>query len=181
MSPRWRSTAQQKSPHMRISRNQAVAVITTALQMPLREDSLRGIALDVEVRDTLMRWARGSSTPRRVATRSTVVLLASAGWSNARIALALGISRRTVALWKERFAGQGAQTLLVDAPGRGRKPGRNPQIVARIAAMTSQHPPGGGRWTVRTLARAVGVSHATVQRVWREQAIRPSAMGARAN
>ena len=118
---------------------------------------------------------RSTTTSQRVVTRTAIILLVASGWSNARIASALGISRHTVTLWKARFAERGAATLHVDAPGRGRKPGRNPLIVARITEMTKQRPPSGERWTARTLARTVGVSHVTVQRVWRERQIGPSA------
>ena len=123
-----------------------------------------------EQRDELLRWSRASTTPQRVVTRSTIVLLAAAGWADSRIAAELGISRRTVSLWRGRFAGGGTRLLLVDAPGRGRKPGRDASIVERVLALTAEAPPDGGRWTVRSLARAAGVSHATVQRVWKEQA-----------
>jgi transposase len=126
-------------------------------------------ALHVDDRDYLemMRWIRASTTPQRVVMRSVIVLLARAGWTNARSAAELGISRRTVALWKHRFQVAGCRALLVDAPGRGRKPGRNRAVVDRIAAIR-QLPPNGSRWSVRSLAREVGSSHATVQRVLRE-------------
>jgi transposase len=127
--------------------------------------------VDPADRTAFFQWIRGTTTPRRIVVRSSVVLLAGDGWTNAEIAEHLGISRRTVALWKERYRAGGATSVLADAPGRGRKPGRDMGVVSRILATTSQAPPNGGRWTVRTLARTVGVSHATVQRVWREHGI----------
>lgn len=130
------------------------------------------LPLTDDQRDELLRWSRAATTPQRVVTRSTIVLLAAAGWPDARIAAELGVSRRTVSLWRSRFAAGGAELLRVDAPGRGRKPGRNAALVQRVLTLTSQTPPDGRRWTVRSLARAAGVSHATVQRVWKEQAAR---------
>jgi transposase len=171
---------EQKSSCMRISRSQILVIVNAALHAPHAAGQPALAEMPAEERDRLVRWVRAATTPQRVVTRAVIVLLSAAGWSNVRVALALGVSRRTVALWKSRFAERGADTLLVDAPGRGRKPGRNHQIVSRIVAMTSVHPPDGRRWTVRTLAQAVGVSHATVQRVWREQDIRPGQSAARA-
>lgn len=164
---------------MRINRNQVLAIAQAALAASPNLTALgRGaIHLDQAQADDLMRRVRAATTPQRVVRRSVVVLLSASGWSNARIATALGVSRHTVALWKSRFAGGGTAALLVDAPGRGRKPGRNHEIVARIVAMTNQRPPNGDRWTVRTLAQAVGVSHATVHRVWREQSLVPADAG----
>lgn len=124
--------------------------------------------IEPQDRDEMLRMARAASTRPRIAMRMIVVLLAGAGWKDARIAAALGVSRRTVALWRARFAAGGMPALLVDAPGRGRKPGRNREIVERIRRAMIDPPANGVRWTVRTLARAVGVSHATVHRVWRD-------------
>ena len=122
-------------------------------------------------RDTFVRSIRRGDTPQRVVLRTAAILLADAGWTNSRIAGQLAISRRTVAFWKTRYRRGGAQAVLVDAPGRGRKPGRDRNVVARILSATRTLPPDSGRWSVRALARAVGVSHATVQRVWREHGI----------
>lgn len=126
-------------------------------------------------RELLMRWTRATTTPQRVLVRSAVILLAAAGLNDARIARELGVTRRTVALWRQRFRAGGPQSLLSDAPGRGRKKGRDREAVERILVATRDGAPGlTGQWTVRSLARHVGVSHATVQRVWKEHGVAPS-------
>jgi transposase len=160
---------------MRITRHQLLALVARSAVSPESSPTAiaRALRLDDHDRHELWRWLRASTTPQRVLIRSAIVLLAGAGWSNARAASVLGISRRTVALWKHRFGVAGCRALLVDAPGRGRKPGRNRDVVDRIVAMR-QRPPLGTRWTVRTLAREVGSSHATVQRVLRDLELRPS-------
>lgn len=121
---------------------------------------------------TLMRWVRSPTTTQRVVTRSLIVLLSAAGHTGATIAHELGVTRRTVTLWQRRFRDGGAGVLLVDAPGRGRKKGRDPVTVDRIVRATAEAPPPGlARWTVRALARHLGVSHATVHRVWTEHGL----------
>ena len=156
---------------MRISRSQLLTIVKSALDAS-PESAFAGsdgkLTLTGDQRDELLRWTRASTTPQRVVVRSTIVLLAAAGWTDSRIAADVGVTRRTVALWRGRFVTTGGRALLVDAPGRGRKPGRDVATVERILAMTAQPPSDGNRWTVRSLARAVGVSHATVQRVWKE-------------
>src|SRR5262245_20127640 len=113
---------------MRITRYQVVALVggsipaSPEMSAQIRPSALR---VDAQDRDELLRWVRAATTAQRVVMRSVVVLLAGAGWTNARIATELGVSRRTVALWKQRYQVAGCRTLLVDAPGRGRKPGRN--------------------------------------------------------
>ena len=130
---------------------------------------------------TLMRWVRSPTSSQRVVTRSLIVLLAAVGHSATAIAEEVGVTRRTVALWQRRFRDGGAAALLIDAPGRGRKKGRNPSVVSRILNATRQPPPAGdSRWTARSLASHLGVSHATVHRVWTEhglgQKARPDAI-----
>jgi transposase len=127
---------------------------------------------------TLERWVRAPTSTQRVVTRSLIVLLSAAGHSRAAIARQLGVTRRTVALWQRRFRESGPESLLQDAPGRGRKKGREHQTVSRILAATAhERPPAGSRWTVRSLARHLGVGHATVHRVWREHGLSPAARG----
>ena len=162
---------------MQISRG-AVLSLLKETRLPSPDTAVVRRAGDVVInaadRNALLRWIRSATTRHRVVIRATVVLLAGAGWRNARIAAHLGISRRTVALWKSRFRAGGAKSVLADAPGRGRKRGRDQEVVSRILAATRQSPPNGSRWTVRTLALTVGVSHATVQRVWHEHGVRPT-------
>ena len=162
---------------MSLSKSQLRSLVGQARQCiprePTPQPSSRPFAVDFEDREALTRWMTAPATTERVAVRSVVVLLADAGWTNARIAIAVGVTRRTVALWKVRYRHGGVAAILTDAPGRGRKPGRDATAVARILAATTDEPPPGNRWTVRSLARAIGVSHATVQRVWREHGVTP--------
>ena len=70
-------------------------------------------------RALLERWVRAGTTSQRVARRSRIVLLALDGVDD--IAARVGVSPRTVRLWVGRFQTGGAQALLRDAPGRGRR------------------------------------------------------------
>ena len=156
---------------MRISRTQLLTIIKSALDASPKLASTAApaiLSLSDEQRDELLRWVRAATTPQRVVTRSTIVLLAGAGWSPSQIAASVGVTRRTAALWCERFAHAGARALVVDAPGRGRKPGRDTDTIRRVLALIAAPPHDGMRWTVRSLARAAGVSHATVHRVLTE-------------
>ena len=153
------------------SRTKVLSLITATTSVSPKSDHIRrggAVVVAPEDREELVRWARGSTTPQRILIRSLIVLLASAGWSDSRIAIEIGVTRRTVALWRLRYLNGGRGALLVDAPGRGRKPGRNQDVVERIRMLSHQRPDDGRRWTVRSLARAVGVSHATVHRICRE-------------
>ena len=131
-------------------------------------------ALSEEQRALLERWAGAQKTPQSVALRARIVLLAAAGESNSQIARALAVSRPTVILWRSRFAEGGAQALTETKPGRGRKPTISAaKIKAIVQATTQTTPPGQTHWSCRSMAKAQGVSAATVQRIWDAHGLKP--------
>src|SRR6516165_9619832 len=113
------------------------------------------IELQPDEAEELRRRARASTVSVRDRRRSELVLLSAEGLTQQQIPDRLAISRlqanRSVARFaSDRLAG------LRDAPGRGRKrwgaEGAAEEVVERAVG-----PPGDlGRWSCRTVARAVG-------------------------
>ncbi|MGH7032002.1 MAG: helix-turn-helix domain-containing protein [Stellaceae bacterium] len=69
--------------------------------------------------------------------------------------------------WQARFMAEGADGLLHEATRPAGKPPLSAQMIARVVAMTLAEPPGEAmHWTCRAMARAAGVSHCSVQRIW---------------
>src|SRR5450756_497099 len=127
-----------------------------------------------EQRLVLERWVAAHGTPQSVAMRARIVLMAAAGESNSAIARQLSVSRPTVIMWRARFAAGGLAALTEVKPGRGRKRTISAaQVKAIVAATTQTVPPGETHWSCRTMARAQGVSAATVQRIWDAHGLRP--------
>ena len=126
-----------------------------------------GLQVDTTTIALLEGWVR-SAPQARLKRRSRIILLLANGLSQAAVATQLGISRRTVAVWRQRFLEGGPNTLQHDRPGRGRPKGRSADAVAAITAAMANPPDGQERWTARALAKHVGVSHSTVLRVWRD-------------
>ena len=126
-----------------------------------------GLQVDAATIALLEGWVN-SSPQARLKRRSRIILLLARGLSQAAVAGQLGVSRRTVAIWKQRFLEGGATILQHDRPGRGRPKGRSADALAAIAAAMATPPAGQERWTARALAKHVGVSHSTVLRVWRD-------------
>ena len=122
----------------------------------------------------LERWEAALKTPQSVALRARIVLLAATGESNSQIARSLGVSRPTVILWRGRFAEGGVQALTETRPGRGRKPSiSSAKVKAIVRATTQAKPPGETHWSCRSMARAHGVSPASVQRIWDAHGLKP--------
>ena len=121
----------------------------------------------------LERLLRAPSTPQQIAFRAQIVRRAAAGASNTQIARDLGTSLPTVALWRASFAREGIAGLA-DRPRSGRPRTIDEATVQRAIAKTLERPPAGEtHWSVRTLARELGLSATTVARIWREHRLKP--------
>src|SRR3990170_1311252 len=119
-------------------------------------------------------WVHAPSTPQSIVTRARIVLLAADGVSNHEIARRAGTSRPTVLLWRTRFQAGGPAALTVIEAGRGRKPSISARKERQILEATLHtRPKGTTHWSCRTMARAQGVSPATVQRIWSAHGLQP--------
>ncbi len=133
-----------------------------------------GTVIGDEDRVVLERWVGAHKTPQSVALRARIVLMAGEGESNSSIARALGVSRPTVILWRSRFAQDGPAALTETKPGRGRKPTiSSARVKAIVEATTQTTPLGQTHWSCRSMAKAQGVSPATVQRIWDAHGLKP--------
>ncbi len=132
------------------------------------------ITLTVEERASLMKWARGRSTPTRLVLRAKIVLAAADGKRNDEIAASLNCTRRTVGTWRNRFASDRLAGIEQDAPRSGRTPSVRAAKEADVIAKTTRETPANAtQWSVRTMAQATGVSKATVPRIWRDNELKP--------
>jgi biotin operon repressor len=118
----------------------------------------------------LEHWTRSATTPQRVVRRSRIVLLWMAGMPNHDIAKTLGISRPTVRLWTARFQAGGTDVLLRDAPGRGRRPRIEPQVLRTRLAEAGLLDSLGRPISLRRAAAYLGISAAAVWRSIRKSA-----------
>ena len=85
---------------------------------------------------------RRASSPQALARRARIVLLAHAGWPNARIAAELGCAANTVRTWRRRFA-RGGMPSLSDRPRSGRPEVYGPDVRLAIVAAATSVPPEG--------------------------------------
>lgn len=132
------------------------------------------LVLSDDQRGVIETWLRAQSTPQSVATRCRIVLMAADGMANSRIAEELETSRPTVLLWRGRFEQGGPDALTQIAPGRGRPRSIDRRKVEQIIKATTQTKPRAAtHWSCRTMAKAQGVSSATVQRIWDANGLKP--------
>jgi transposase len=131
------------------------------------------VVVNDKEREQLLAWSRGRSTPHRLVTRSKIVLMAADGWQNKKIAEGLHVRPKVVTCWRNRFVTHRLNGIRMDAPRPGRKPRISQEIDAIIDRTLRTKPQGATHWSTRTLAREVGVSNATVARIWESHRIQP--------
>jgi transposase len=132
------------------------------------------VSLSDEERLQLERYERGRSTPARLVLRARIVLLAAEGKQNCDIAAAAGTDRFTVARWRNRFIRLRLRGIEKDAPRPGRRHRFSQEIVLEIVRKTTQELPGDAtHWSTRRMAKAVGVSEASVRRIWHQHGLKP--------
>jgi transposase len=132
------------------------------------------ITLSSEQQATLEQWARSRSRPARVVERAQIVLLAAGGQQDKQIAATMKITAKKVSRWRSRFLTLGLAGLQRDAS----RPGRTPKITAsfarRVVRMTTQQkPPKATHWSTRSMAAVVGISEASVRRIWHSHGLKP--------
>ena len=126
-------------------------------------------------RERLGDLARLPSVPSGLAKRARMELLAADGVPNAQIARTVGVSRPTVIGWRDRYV-QGGIRALEDEPRSGR-PAVIDEIDVVVATLANEgRPPGRlgiSHWPARFLAAELGISFASVARIWRKWDIQP--------
>jgi len=130
------------------------------------------VSLDLKTRTTLNRWVQAPSTTQALVLRSRIVLAAAAGHPNQQIASDLDLPPVTVGKWRRSFAAFGLDGLR-DAPRSGRPPKHDAAIWQKVQTLACQQPESQGRWTVRTLARKVGLPPSTVHAILNASQLQP--------
>lgn len=132
------------------------------------------IVIDSEQRRILDTMVCSPTSAQREVLRARIVLLAAEGQRNDQIQQALGVSKPVVIKWRRRFAHSGLSGLA-DQTGRGRKRLHDATLRHRIAATACTDPPPsvGTHWSVRTLAKHLGVGPTLVQSVLAAESIQP--------
>jgi transposase len=132
------------------------------------------IILSQSEAETLDAWARSRTMPARVVERARIIQMAANGMQSQEIAKALGVSRPTVQLWRQRFLGLRLAGLEKDAPRPGRLPKISDEKVRQIVEATlHSKPPNATHWSTRLMAGTAQVSQATVTRIWRQHQLKP--------
>ena len=114
------------------------------------------------------------NSPQKHVWRANIILLTADGLGTNAIMRGTGRAKSVVWRWQDRFMREGVDGLLRD---KTRPPGRKPldlSIIERVIALTAEDPPEETtHWTAGMMARTVGISVSSVQRIWQAHGLRP--------
>ncbi len=106
--------------------------------------------------------------------RAKIVLATAEGRENKDIAEESGYTRRTVGIWRNHFAADCSARIEKDAPRPGRRAVVREEKEAEIIRKTTQETPTHAtQWSVKTMAKVMGVSKDTARGIWRDSVLTP--------
>lgn len=120
----------------------------------------------------LEKWVRSPTVPQEWALRAKILLATADGEGVRAMARRLGASATTVCLWRDRYREMGLAGLKT-LPRAGR-PRRISEAKERsVVEATLRAPKTATHWSARRLAKQVGLSPATVHRIWKKYGLQP--------
>ena len=132
------------------------------------------ITLKPSDRRRLAALARDRNAPHKHVWRAEIVLLSADGIGTHEIMRRTGKSKTCVWRWQERFMQAGYDGLLRDKTRPSRIPPLGSDIAERVVALTRTDPPvEATHWTASMMAKAVGISASSVQRIWHAHGLQP--------
>jgi transposase len=132
------------------------------------------IVLSVAEREELESLVRRRSTGQATALRARMILMAAEGATNMVIAQRLGIgSQHTVGRWRKRFASGRVDGLFDEPrPGAPRTIGDD-EIAETIRRTLETMPTDAPHWSLRSMAKTVGLAPSTIHRIWKAFGLQP--------
>ena len=122
----------------------------------------------------LEQLARNGNTPQKVALRTRIVLMSVDGVSTGQIMRQLGTTTPTITRWRNRYEAAGVSGLLKDRSRPGRKRRIEEAKVREVIERTLHEKPSHAtHWSTRSLAAVVGLSPASVHRIWKAHGLKP--------
>ncbi len=120
---------------------------------------------------------RDRNTPQKHVWRAEIVLLSADGHGTTEVMRRTEKSKTCVWRWQERFTAEGVDGLLRDKTRPSRIPPLGQAVIDEVVALTATEPPHEAtHWTSSAMAKAVGISLSSVQRIWRAHGLAPHRM-----
>ncbi len=107
------------------------------------------------------------SSPQKHVWRARIILLSGDGLGTGAIMAAAGVSKTCVWRWQARFMAEGVDGLLREKTRPPGIPKTAPDKAAEVIRLTQgPPPPDATHWTLRAMAKAVGLAASTARKIW---------------
>ena len=114
------------------------------------------------------------SSAQKHVWRCRIVLLSGEGLGVMAIVAATGKTKKTVWRWQERFQLEGVDGLLREKTRPPGTPKTGESKVAEVIRLTQEPPPHEAtHWTLRAMAKTVGLAASTVRSIWKAHGLSP--------
>ena len=102
-----------------------------------------------------------------------MILRCAEGLTSKAVAAELGIHEHTVGKWRRRFVKDRIDGLM-DEPRAGRpRTIEDDQVAAVIERTLYSTPADATHWSIRSMAKEMGLSHTTIRRIWTAFGLQP--------
>ena len=112
-------------------------------------------------------------TAQALATRARIVLACAKGGTNAAVAANLGVNQNTVGRWRRRFVEHRLDGLFDEPRPGAPRTITDDQVEAVVAKTLEEKPKDATHWSTRSMAKEVGMSRTTVNRIWNAFGLQP--------
>ena len=131
------------------------------------------LVMSAEERTMLEGWMRRRKSAQAVALRAGMVLDCASGMSNTAVARRRRVSKQMVGKWRERFVRLRAAGLLDEPRCGAPRMVKDAQIEAVVVRTLESAPRDATHWSTRSMAESSGLSHMTIQRIWKAFGLEP--------
>jgi len=141
--------------------------------MPRGRPHQTRLLISAQDRAELLRWSRRPKSSHALAQRASIILRCAEGDSNNQVARDLRLDNGTVGKWRQRFVARGLAGLLDEPRSGAPRTIGDDQIEAVVTATLETLPATATHWSTRGMAAEMGISHASVRRIWQAFGLQP--------
>jgi transposase len=131
------------------------------------------LVLTDEERQALESMAHRSRTLPQLARRARIVLACAGGADNKTVARKTRVTPQTVGIWRSRFVEDRVEGLYDERRPGGPRTITDSAVEDVVVRTLESSPRGCTHWSTRDMARATGMSHMTICRIWHAFGLQP--------
>ena len=131
------------------------------------------LILTDDERQRLESLAHRSRSAPQVARRARIILACAEGTDGKVVARRLHVTPATVCKWRGRFVRLRLDGLYDEPRPGAQRTITDEQVEAVIIRTLETTPRGATHWSTRDMAKAVGLSHMAISRIWHTFGLQP--------